>query len=296
MSAGSTITPVTQPVNTSSATFKDQPEWRKFFDAHKKKQASIPLNAALVRKYSHLMAKLEDAIDRSNPKAIKRIRTAIRQLYRVLIDGVIQAPVPQVGDTPRDVFEFISDRSTAYEVFLLQAAMDELSSEEKMKKEFEEYKLELAKFFEEKLKEFADKLQPLMQGEDLSQMAIEIATNPNELTLSRVFRLREFFCEYLQLSPVLFEGLLKGCTILFFAIPRESSPFIKDCIHLHISQLKMFGVTKVVVFECFAADLEAATTGGLDVKQILSPLVSTNFCNCTLNAVKLSLACMVQLV
>ena len=241
------------------------------------------------------MAKLEDAIDRSNPKVIKRIRTAIRQLYRVLIDGVIQAPVPQVGDTPCEVFEFLSKRSTPYEVFLLQAAMDELSSEKKMKKEFEEYKSELATFFKEKLREFADKVQPLMQGEDLSQMAIEIATNPNELTLSRVFKLQEFFCEYLKLSPVLFEGLLKGCTILFFAIPRESSLLIKDCIVLHISQLKTLGVTKIIVFDCFAADLEAATTSGLNTKQILFPLVRTILANC----VKLTLfgtVCMVKLV
>jgi hypothetical protein len=111
-----------------------------------------------------------------------------------------------------------------------------------------------------------------MQGEDLSHMAVEITTNPNELTLSRVFELREFFCEYLQLSPVLFEGLLKGCTVLFYAIPRVSSPLTKDRILLHIAQLKAFGVTKVVVFDCFAANLAAATTSELNIKQILFPL------------------------
>ena len=248
----------------ATSTIEDRPEWKKFFDVHKKKEVCLPVNVALVDKYSRFMGELENAIDDSNPREVKKIRTAVRELYNRLPCRLPQDKDPIVGKQPEDVFEFISKRSTPYEIFLIQIAIGNLD-EKKLKTTFEAYKLELAQFLEENLVAISERLQPLMQEQDLSHMAVELRTNPDELPLSRIIKLKDYFCYYLELSPTLFQGFQKGCTLLFFAISRAAAALSGYCILSHLAQLRMeFDVTKLIVFGHFAVDLEAVTSTGSD--------------------------------
>ena len=258
----------------ATSTLEDRPEWKKFFDVHKKKEVCLPVNVALVDKYSRFMGELENAIDDSNPRDVKKIRTAVRELYNRLPCRPPQDKDVVVGKQAEDVFEFISRRSTPYEIFLIQNAIHNLDVEE-LKKTFYDYQSQLARFLEENLAGISEKLQPLMQEEDLSHMAVELRTNPDELPLSRVIKLKDYFCYYLKLSPTLFQGFQKGCTLLFFAVSRAAAALSSYCILSHLAQLRMeFDVTKLIVFGHFAVDLEAVTDTGSHPHGALYLLVS----------------------
>ena len=262
-----------QPTQATS-TIEDRPEWRKFFDVRKKKEVCLPVNVALVDKYSHFMGELENAIDDSNPRKVKKIRTVVRELYNRLPCKLPQDTNPIVGEKPREVFEFISKRSTPYEIFLIDMAIQNLNIKE-LRKMFNDYKLQLSHFLEENLAAISARFQPLMQEEDLSHMAVELRTNPDELPLSRAIKLKKYFHHYLTLSPTLFEGFQEGCTLLFFAIPTAAAALSGYCILSHLAQLRMeFDVTKLIVFGHFAVDLEAATSTGSHPNGVLYLLVS----------------------
>ena len=235
----------------------------------------LPVNVELVDKYSRFMGELEIAMDDSQPREVKKIRTAVRELYNRLPCKLPQDKDPIVGKKPEDVFEFIRKRSTPYEIFLIQIAIHNLDVEE-LKKMLDDYRLQLSQFLEENLAAISKRLQPLMQEEDLSHMAVEFQTDPDELPLSRAIKLKNYFQYYLKLSPTLFEGFQEGCTLLFFAISRAAAALSGYCILSHLAHLRIeFNVTKLIVFGHFAVDLEAVPSTGSHPNGALYLLVST---------------------
>ena len=253
-------------------TIEQRPEWRKMY-VSSMKEVCFPVDVDLSRKYARLMGELKCSLESAKPKTLIFIHTVVRQQFHFILHGVMQGELPELGETPKDIHDFISARSTPYEIFLIQDAVRDLR-DSKLSKSLKAYEDKLRKFFEEKLSSFKTQQVSLMTAEGLTHMAVEVKTNSSELPLSRVLEMKKYFETYLQLNPVLFEGFQPGCTLLFFAISLEAATFLAPNLLSHLSHLRLeFDVTRILVFGHFAVDV---TVNDSKVSGTYYLLVSTN--------------------
>ena len=253
-------------------TIEQRPEWRKMY-VSSQQEVCFPVNVGLSRKYARLMGELKCSLEKADRKKLICIHTVVRQQFHFILHGVTQGELPQLGETPKDIHDFISARSTPYEIFLVQDAISNLRNKG-LSKSLKAYEDELRTFFEERLSSFKTQQVSLMTAEGLTHMAVEVKTNSSELPLSRVLEMKKYFETYLQLKPALFEGFQPGCTLLFFAISLEAATFLASNLFSHLSHLRLeFDVTRILIFGHFAVDV---TVNDSKVSGIYYLLVSTN--------------------
>ena len=130
------------------------------------------------------------------------------------------------------------------------------TSEQLLTKQLEVYESKLTKevpiFLEEcKIKKISVKKIPCH-----STLAVKIALTPNELWLSRIFQLKEFFVRVFHIPEALFKGFSTGCTILYFSIPKDSVWCLPACLHpSNLPQLEEWKVVSLSVEGKFTIDL-----------------------------------------
>ena len=204
---------------------------------------------------SNLRAKLSST--ESDARVISRLHKLVKIKYPRYIQGVRRVPLPSVPNTANGLYEFIADKSTPYQVVLVHHAVEVLEDED-LKKDLQEYVSKLAEHLRETLLSCKRKRVTLPLRKDRTHMAVVISSE--HVLLSLVLEMKEYFSKYLQLEDTLFEGFEEGCTVLFFSILTVDAALLSPKVLSHLSDLKrMFGMTHLIVFGCFACDLEKAT-------------------------------------
>ena len=217
----------------------------------------LPSNPDLEDELDDLMGTLRGKLSSADPKVTSRLHGMVRRKYRRYIHGVRPVPFPPVPDTAHGLCEFIEEKSTIYEILLVHHAVEVLGQED-LKKALQEYESKLAKYLKEMLKSCKRRRVTLPLHKDHTHMAVVISKE--QVLLSLVFEMKEYFSKYLQLEETLFEGFEEGCTVLFFSILRVDAALLSPKFLSHLSELKrMFEMTHAIVFGYFACDLEKAT-------------------------------------
>ena len=221
---------------------------------------SLPENADLEEQFDKFMSKkFLSKLSSADPGKISELRAMMRIKYRKIVHGVRPVPLPPVPNTADGLFDFIEEKSTIYEILLVHHAVEVLEDED-LEKDLEEYELKLAKHLQEMLMSCKRRkvTLPLPLRKNHTHMAIVISKE--QVLLSLVLEMKEYFSKYLQLEETLFEGFEEGCTVLFFSILGVDAALLSPKVLSHLSELKrMFGMTHLIVFGYFACDLEKAT-------------------------------------
>ena len=226
----------------------------------------LPYNPKLEDEFDNIAGKLCDKILRADSVMIAKLHRKLRRKLRYYIEGLKPAPLPMVPDTTSDLCDFIDEKSTPYEVLLVHHAVEVLGCEE-LKRILQEYESKLAKHFEETLTSFKKKGVSLPHCEDHTHMAIVVSKE--QVLLSLVLHMKEYFTEYLQLDEALFEGFTEGCTVLFFSIPKIDAALLAPRVLSHLGELKqLFKITHLIVFEHFGCDLNKGT-----IELLVSPCI-----------------------
>ena len=229
---------------------------------------SLPENPDLEDKFDKFMIKkFLPRLSSADPGKITQLRAMMRIKYRKIVHGVRPVPLPPVPNTADGLFDFIEEKSTIYEIFLVYHAVEVLEDED-LKKDLQEYESKLAEHLKEMLMSCERRKVTLPLRKDHTHMAVVISKE--QVLLALVLEMKEYFSKYLQLEETLFEGFEEGCTILFFSILRADAVLLSPKVLSHLSELKrMFGMTHLIVFGYFACDLEKAT---------IELVVSVNVC------------------
>ena len=219
---------------------------------------SLPENPDLEGKFDKFMSKkFLSKLSSADPGRITVLHAMMQRKYRKIVHGVRSVPFPPVPNTADGLFHFIGEKSTIYEILLMHHAVEVLEDED-LKKDLQEYESKLAKHLKEMLTSFKRRRVTLPLRKDHTHMAVVISKE--QVLLSLVLEMKEYFSKYLQLEDTLFEGFEEGCIVLFFSILTVDAALLSPKVLSHLSELKrMFGMTHLIVFGYFACDLEKAT-------------------------------------
>jgi hypothetical protein len=224
-----------------------------------KTKVCLPSNPDLEEELDAMMEILREKLTSANSGVIPKLSAKLQRVYRRYLYGNRPAPLPPIPDNATDLYEFIDKRSTPFEVFLVHHAVEILDCE-KLKKCLQEYESNLAKHLQQELSSYKSRKVSLPQRNDYTHMTIVVSEQ--QVLLSLVLKLKEYFKKYLKLEEVLFEGFEEGCTVLFFSIQRSDAALLAPApvILSHLGELKTrFAVTHLIVFGYFACDVEEAT-------------------------------------
>ena len=217
----------------------------------------LPSNPDLEDELDEIMGTLRGQLSSVDPSTFSRLHAMVRRKYRRYIHGVRPAPLPNIPDTPEGLYEFISEKSTLYEILLVHHTVEVLGHKN-LEEDLHEYELKLAKYLRDTLLSCKRRRVTLPLCKNYTHMAVVISKE--QVLLALVLEMKEYFFKYLQLEETLFEGFEEGCTVLFFSIPRVDAALLSPKVLSHLSELKrMFGMTHLIVFGYFACDLEKAT-------------------------------------
>ena len=257
----SSSSPVTRGESTRTMSTMDErsKKIKEIVDKYRSGEGELflPRNPDLEDELDKVMEDLHECLSSADPGVINRLQRMVRRKYRRYIHGVRPAPLPPVPDTTKELCDFIEEKSTIYEILLVHHAVEVLEDED-LKKDLQEYKLKLAKHLKELLMSCKRKGVTLPLRKDHTHMAVVISKE--QVLLSLLLEMKEYFSKYLQLDETLFEGFEEGCTVLFFSILRVDAALLSPKVLSHLSELKrMFGMTHLIVFGYFACDLEKAT-------------------------------------
>ena len=219
---------------------------------------SLPENPDLEDKFDGFMSKtFLSKLSSADPGRISELHAMMRIKYRKVVHGMRPVPLSPIPNTAEGLFDFIEEMSTIYEILLVHHAVEVLDDED-LKKDLEEYEWKLAEHLRETLLSCKRRRVTLPLRRDHTHMAVVISKE--QVLLSLVLEMKEYFSKYLQLEETLFEGFEEGCIVLFFSIPRVDAALLSPKVLSHLSELKrMFGMTHLIVFGYFACDLEKAT-------------------------------------
>ena len=257
----SSSSPVTRGESTQTMSTKDErsKKIKEIVDKYRKREGELllPNSPDLEDELEDILGNLCVSLSSADSEVIRKLQAIVQMKYRRHIHGVRQAPLPPVPNTVHGLYEFIAEKSTPYEILLVHRAVEVLEDED-LKKDLQEYEWKLAKHLKEMLTSCKRRRVTLPLRKDHTHMAIVISKE--QVLLSLVLDMKEYFSKYLQLEETLFEGFEEGCTVLFFSILTVDAALLSPKVLSHLSELKrMFGMTHLIVFGYFAFDLEKAT-------------------------------------
>ena len=228
-------------------------------DVYENREISMPKNDDLEDGFDSIMVTLEMTLSTANSKEIDRLLEILLMKYRRQIHGMRLESMPLVPKTANGLLGFIMEKSTPYEICLMNPVANALDIEE-LNEDFQKYELKLVTFFRQNSTSCKRQKVPLRMHEYHTYMAVVISEE--QVLLSLVLEMKEYFSKNLQLEETLFEGF-EECTcsiVLFFSILRVDAVLLFPKVLSHLSELKrMFGMTHLIVFGYFACDLEKAT-------------------------------------
>ena len=238
---------------------------------------SLPSNPKLERKYDDVLSSMKISLQSAKPRVRSRIHHKVCSTHKRLVHGVRPIPLPKVDETAQGLYMFIEEKSTFYEVFLVEEAVIELNNKKLKKTFFTEYKPELQKFLEERLALCRQNKVFLPRSPDHVHMAV---VTSEEVLLSLMLHHKAYFIEYLGLQECLFEGFQDGCSVFYFAITATDAVFLALKILSHLAELKRrFSITHIVVFDHFAVDI---VQGSVELLvSVYLPCYNIDVCSCT---------------
>ena len=257
----SSSSPVTRGESTQTMSTMDErsKKIKEIVDKYRNGEGELilPSNPDLEDELDKVLETLRETLSSADPGLIGKLHGMVRRKYRRYIYGVRPAPLPYVPDTTSELCDFIEEKSTIYEILLVHHAVEVLEDED-LKKDLQEYELKLAEHLKGMLTSCRRRRVTLPLRRGHTHMAVVISKE--QVLLSLVLEMKEYFSKYLQLEETLFEGFEEGCTMLFFSILTVDAALLSPKVLSHLSELKrMFGMTHLIVFGYFACDLEKAT-------------------------------------
>ena len=257
----SSSSPVTRGESTQTMSTMDErsEKIKEIVDKYRSGEGKLflPRNPDLEDELDDVLGNLRVNLSSADSRVISKLQAIVQMKYRRYIHGVRPVPLPPVPNTVNGLYEFIAEKSTPYEILLVHHAVEVLEDED-LKKDLQEYESKLAEHLKEMLMSCKRRRVPLPLFKNHTHMAIVISKE--QVLLSLVLEMKEYFSKYLQLEETLFEGFEEGCTVLFFSILRVDAALLSPKVLSHLSELeRMFGMTHLIVFGYFACDLEKAT-------------------------------------
>ena len=257
----SSSSPVTRGESTQTMSTMDErsKKIKEIVDKYRNGEGELflPSNPDLEDELDVVIEALHEILSSVDARMIGKLHRILRRKYHRYIHGVRPVPLPPVPNTADGLFDFIEEKSTAYEILLVHHAVEVLEDED-LKKDLQEYESKLAQHLREMLTSCKRRRVTLPLRKDHTHMAVVISKE--HVLLSLVLEMKEYFSKYLQLEETLFEGFEEGCTVLFFSILTVDAALLSPKVLSHLSELKrMFGMTHLIVFGYFACDLEKAT-------------------------------------
>ena len=237
-------------------------------------ELSLPSNPELEDEYDDILGSVRVDLSKADHEVHLRIHHKVCSTYNRLIRGVAHTPLPQVAETSEGLYKFIAENSTPYEIFLVEKAVGELS-DEKLTKAFSDYKPKLHLSLQKKLTSYQQRKFIIPRRADHTHLAVVVSKD--EVLLSLVLHLKEYFVKYIGLQECLFEGFQEGCAVFYFAITTADAVFLSLNILSHLAELKRrFTITHVVVFSHFAVDIDQGS-----VELLVSEYLCYWMCLCT---------------
>ena len=236
-------------------------------------ELSLPANPDLEEIYDDIIFRLRQHLRSAKKKDLLRVHTIVCNQYRTYIGGIKTGPLPNVRVDSEDLYKFIAEKSNAYEVLLVQNAIDAPSlTDKKLKDDFCEYKFQLAKFLSETSITCKKRKIPIPYSRECTDIAVMISGE--QVLLSLVLHLKEYFKKYLGLDESFFEGFVEGCIIFFFAINEVDAVMLAPRILSHSKELKSkFGISHLAVRNYFLCDLVQGTLHTLVCVSVLQCLL-----------------------
>ena len=218
---------------------------------------SLPDDPELVGKYDSVMSELKVHLSVADPTTLMRIHVLFCNVYRRLQFGIKPVDMPHVPENGPELYKFLEDKFTPYELFLLHDAFKEMDNA-RLRTKFTEYESVLSTQLMEKLTSCAARKLSLPKYDNHTHMAI--AVSKEQVLIALIIHLKEYFSAYLDLKEALFEGFQEGCTVLYFAITTTDAVLLAPRVLSHLAELKRrFSVTHVIVFGHFVADVGRGT-------------------------------------
>ena len=220
-------------------------------------KVSLPEIPELEDDFDDMMGNLNAKLSTADPQVICKLVSIVCLKYRRYIHGVKPGKVPSIPNTASGLCEFILEKSTPYETLLVHHAVDVLDSED-LKGTLRSYESNLGNHLRQTLQSYRKRNVTLPLRNDHTHLAVVLSKE--QILLSLVLHIKEYLMKYLQLEETIFEGFGEGCTVLFYSILKVDAVLLAPKILSHSAELKrMFDITHLVVFDCFACDLERAT-------------------------------------
>ena len=221
---------------------------------------SLPDNPQLKNGFDDIMGKLQAIL---SPKLDEQVIGHLRRMIKMKYTRGIHVAgyQPNVPTTAQGLFDFIATKSTPCETLLLQPAANILCDKD-LTEGVQNYESQQDTFFRETVTSCQKRTVKLQHRQDYTHMAVIVSKE--QILLSTVVEMKEFFSDFLQLENTLFEGFQerKGCTVFFFSITRVAAAQLFDRVEPYMSDLKTkFGMTDLVAFEYCVCDLERSARG-----------------------------------
>ena len=167
-----------------------------------------------------------------------------------------------VPDTVEGLFKFISKNTTHYEVFLVRETIRTLKDQD-LQRIWEEYDLKLANNLRKKLTSCKKTKVTLHLRQNHAHMAV---VTEEQVLLSVVLKLKEYFQKYLKLEDVLFEGFEEGCIVLYFSIQEAEAKALYDKVShdamtgVFPEMKELYSVSAAIFFGYFSWDADKGFT------------------------------------
>ena len=225
---------------------------KRIVDLYRKGKLRLPSCPDLECDFAHIMGSLNSKLSSASPDVRLKIQGTLCSIYETLIYGIGYLHSPEVPSTAPGLYKFIKNNSNPYEVFLVKHTVDKLKNK-KLKHEFVNYNHKLCEYFERELKYYKQKNVTLPSRQGSTHMAVAISEE--QVLLSLIIHLKQYFSTYLGLRVCLLDGFTEGCTVFYFAITIADAMLLAPKVLSHLAELKRFKVTHIIVFGHFAVDV-----------------------------------------
>jgi hypothetical protein len=166
---------------------------------------SLPANPALEDAYDDVMVRLSDQIRSVPLKHIRGICVKVRLKYRRYRFGLRPVPLPNFPETPSGLFDFVAEKSSPYEVELVQTAVDDLADKD-LTDTFQRYKEKLAVALRTKLFDCKQRGVVLPKCKDRDHTHMAVVLSSEHVLLALLLHLKENLKFLLGLEEALFGG------------------------------------------------------------------------------------------
>ena len=224
---------------------------------YRKGDLQLPSCPELERDFAGIMGSLNRQLSTAAVGMRLEIKGSLDSIYKTLVYGIGPRSSPEVPSTGKGLYEFIRDFSNPYEVFLIEHAIGILK-DKNLKPKYDEYKHKLCMYFEKELKSYEWKNVSIPSMQDLSHIAVVVKRE--QVLLSLIIHLKEYFATYLGLHTCLLDGFTEGCTVFYFTVTTLNRSYLYSRILSCSTELRrQFSVAYLVVFGHFVVDLDQPT-------------------------------------